>query len=203
MNVGSACETQPSASWAADGWESCRVPSYVHRQGDLEQQEAQRDVLPSRILVDLVCARFNICQTIVFMFTYLVELKWQGDNQHLPSLVGGMRECLLCPSKFMSVSASTLLRGIFDLLRQGEADQVQRKQTNIQYIAPPTHESNQQSNRRLPLCAIRISYHQHLAQICRQLRDIPHICQSYQYQEVKAFVRRRGLYHGNKRAVSS
>lgn len=37
-----------------------------YRQGDLEQQEVKRDVLPSRTLVDKVCARFNICQTIVF-----------------------------------------------------------------------------------------------------------------------------------------
>lgn len=40
--------------------------SFVHRQGDLEQQEVNRDVLPSQTLVDKVCARFNICQTIVF-----------------------------------------------------------------------------------------------------------------------------------------
>lgn len=81
----------------------------------------------------------------------------------------------------MSVSASTILRGIFGLLGQGDADQVHGKQTNIQYTAPPTHRLDQQSNGRLPICAIRTSYHQQLAQVCRQLKEIAHVCQSYQY----------------------
>ena len=95
--------------------------SLLRRQGDLDQKEAEKDVPPCRILADPACTRFDICQTIVFMFTSLVKLKWQGDNQQFPptpSELGWWHTCRV-QSEFTSVSASTLLRGGFGLVRPG------------------------------------------------------------------------------------